>query len=166
MLYLLFYIFNFQSLLGYCFIMWINFKMASWLVRNKKKAFYMNTFWTCQIQCYILQTWQNKVDMRLQIILIHSTRLDIIYTHKNIFYFFFLIHLKTHILFKNLVNVASFFGLSIFDFPSVFSNAYLVIGVILRLCRHNTCTFEERIYIGLSCYPILFSTFLNIIRLN
>jgi hypothetical protein len=26
--------------------------------------------------------------------------------------------------------------------------------------------YEERIYIGLSCYPILFSTFLNKIRLN
>jgi hypothetical protein len=37
----------------------------------------------------------------------------------------------------------------------------IIINSVVAVALH-----EERIYIGLSCYPILFSTFLNKIRLN
>jgi hypothetical protein len=39
----------------------------------------------------------------------------------------------------------------------------------MNVKQHLACSwavYEERIYVGLSCYPILFSTFLNKIRLN
>jgi len=37
---------------------------------------------------------------------------------------------------------------------------------MFQLYRGENKLHEERIYIGLSCYPILFSTFLNKIRLK
>jgi hypothetical protein len=40
-------------------------------------------------------------------------------------------------------------------------NCIIIINSVVAVALH-----EERIYIGLPCYPILFSTFLNILRLN